>query len=455
MVLSLDGGGVRGLSSLYILREIMKRVKELDDNAQPNDRIEPNVGVPFPCDYFDFIVGTSTGGLIAVMLGRLRMSIDDCIKQYWLLSNKIFRPPRTRVPFQVYSRRTLQEATQNVVQNFCRCHGAVGESCMGEEYLRQYDYGEATDGLDLDRTNKTCRVAVVTVREGGRTTSRGQQANVKVLFRSYNHRRREYRPDFIELEPNPKDLESSTLMIDEACSATTAAPTYFRTVEIRGRKYMDGGLLANNPAVEAWNEAKQMAVAPGQPMTVLANLLVSVGTGRKKEFSGSNYLSLARVGLRKITDTDGPHQRMLDLVGQDGWRYHRFSVPWRIHSSTHKGLAKIKLDQCKKKKKQQSGNKQQDLQQQNGFEQNAQQQNGLQQNAQQQNAIVNQAEVEDRPLRAAACNAEPRRRDGYKPDKYDYITFDKLRDRSMSYCNSAQDRPKINECASLLREFHF
>ena len=26
-----------------------------------------------PCDYFDLIGGTGTGGLIAIMLGRLRM----------------------------------------------------------------------------------------------------------------------------------------------------------------------------------------------------------------------------------------------------------------------------------------------------------------------------------------------------------------------------------------------
>jgi patatin-like phospholipase/acyl hydrolase len=53
-LLSLDGGGVRGLSSLYILKGIMARLN--------NER--SNAGLPRvkPCEVFDLIGGTSTGG---------------------------------------------------------------------------------------------------------------------------------------------------------------------------------------------------------------------------------------------------------------------------------------------------------------------------------------------------------------------------------------------------------
>jgi patatin-like phospholipase/acyl hydrolase len=61
-ILSLDGGGVRGLSSLLILREVMEEIGRKADAP-----------APLPCEYFDLIGGTSTGGLIAIMIGRLRM----------------------------------------------------------------------------------------------------------------------------------------------------------------------------------------------------------------------------------------------------------------------------------------------------------------------------------------------------------------------------------------------
>jgi len=61
-ILSLDGGGVRGLSSLLILRNIMEEITRRSNIAEAR-----------PCEYFDLIGGTGTGGLIAIMLGRLRM----------------------------------------------------------------------------------------------------------------------------------------------------------------------------------------------------------------------------------------------------------------------------------------------------------------------------------------------------------------------------------------------
>lgn len=53
-LLSLDGGGVRGLSTLYILKSIMDRL-----NAERKEAGSPAVK---PCEVFDLIGGTSTGG---------------------------------------------------------------------------------------------------------------------------------------------------------------------------------------------------------------------------------------------------------------------------------------------------------------------------------------------------------------------------------------------------------
>jgi patatin-like phospholipase/acyl hydrolase len=82
-LLALDGGGVRGLSSLMIIRRLMATV----DPDMP----------PKPCEYFDMIGGTSTGGLIAIMLGRLGMSVDECIEAYTSLSDKVFKKTGHRV----------------------------------------------------------------------------------------------------------------------------------------------------------------------------------------------------------------------------------------------------------------------------------------------------------------------------------------------------------------------
>ena len=68
-ILSLDGGGVRGMSSLYILKGMMAQMRRIKKAENQKEKVK----TPRPCDVFDLICGTSTGGLIALLLGRLEM----------------------------------------------------------------------------------------------------------------------------------------------------------------------------------------------------------------------------------------------------------------------------------------------------------------------------------------------------------------------------------------------
>jgi patatin-like phospholipase/acyl hydrolase len=72
-VLSLDGGGIRGVFPAAFLA-----------------RIEDQIGQPIG-RYFDLIVGTSTGGIIAIGLG-LGFSDRDILKLYEEQGRAIFEP---------------------------------------------------------------------------------------------------------------------------------------------------------------------------------------------------------------------------------------------------------------------------------------------------------------------------------------------------------------------------
>jgi Patatin-like phospholipase len=78
-ILCLDGGGVRGLSICLILRELLNRLIAL---GVPKD-------TP-PCEIFDLVCGTSTGGLIALLLGPLKMTVPEVMKIYKHGSKRVF-----------------------------------------------------------------------------------------------------------------------------------------------------------------------------------------------------------------------------------------------------------------------------------------------------------------------------------------------------------------------------
>ncbi|KAI1740064.1 FabD/lysophospholipase-like protein [Xylaria scruposa] len=457
IILSLDGGGVRGLSSLYILREIMREIKRLD-NLDTQNRLENDSEneLPLPCNYFDFIIGTSTGGLIAIMLGRLRMRVTDCIQQYWVLSNAIFRPSRLRI-VQLYSRKKVQDAARKVVKQFCGCRSKAASGCSGNELLRQYDYDEE-DTVSSNRrfANKTCRVAVLTVREMGKTSF----ANIKdrddmlILFRSYNHRVRHLNDEY---ERNPKTLENSALRIHEACSATSAAPTYFRPVRLWGRRFIDGGVYANNPSSIAWNEVSYMTQPPHDEMSsrshIVPHALISIGTGIPKKQSRFGLFSLLHLATKKITETEDTHDFMKQMLSRDS--YFRFNVP----NHPRIGLAEIKLSDCKKEhiipwtsrvairllgRKSDAPAE---------LEGNANPKRDVSPETTVSSERLAEVIIEDKALQREATES---RKGGFKPSKYDYNTFNNIRERTIHYCYSEQDEINIGalitECAEVLRK---
>ena len=113
-ILSLDGGGVRGLSSLYILKALMEQLQKR--TGSPN--------IPPPCEVFDVICGTSTGGLIALMLGRLGMSVDEAIKCYEDLSKEVFSRKlsfpglRMLIGRPMYDASILEEHVKKIVADY-------------------------------------------------------------------------------------------------------------------------------------------------------------------------------------------------------------------------------------------------------------------------------------------------------------------------------------------------
>ena len=120
-VLSIDGGGIKGYTALLILKRIFHAMRVEAKKEGIDLAAEPR-----PCDIFDLIVGTSTGGLIAVMLGRLHMTVDECIQQYEVLSSRIFgkwqpggqvgRIAKGMLNSPFYKIDTLQSAIKSVLE---------------------------------------------------------------------------------------------------------------------------------------------------------------------------------------------------------------------------------------------------------------------------------------------------------------------------------------------------
>jgi predicted acylesterase/phospholipase RssA len=139
-------------------------------------------------------------------------------------------------------------------------------------------------------------------------------ANIPVLFRTYQ-----------SLKP------PSNCKIWEAARATSAAPTFFKRIEIGWNKqpYIDGGLGCNNPSQLVLNEAKAQFGAARH-----IGCLVSIGTGQAKVTDIKKPGFFQQIiptdvidALKKIsTDCDTTHQEMLRRFARLQDTYFRLNV---------------------------------------------------------------------------------------------------------------------------------
>ncbi|KAJ4243526.1 hypothetical protein NW757_011165 [Fusarium falciforme] len=223
-VLSLDGGGVRGVAALMHLDAVMKKLA-------PGKK---------PCEVFDLIGGTSTGGFIAIMLGRLQMSVKDCLDSYRKFMNIVFSAKR-------WTKASL-------IATGSKWDASALERCI-KDLVREQLGRNPDEVLLLDEESaKTCKVFVMATKRDGANNQ------APMVFRSYE---------------NP--LEKSALpgiKLWEAARATSAAPMYFAPLKVDGHEFLDGGLQANNPLGWLWNEILSV-FGPARS----TNCFLSIGTG--------------------------------------------------------------------------------------------------------------------------------------------------------------------------------
>ena len=139
-ILSLDGGGIRGYSTLVLIHSFMYKLyvssQGIAPGAEDQDRDEVDLR---PCEYFDIIGGTGTGGLIAIMLGRLRMTTTQCINTYEIMTQKVFQTDKTiaGIPYKstLFKASKLEEAIRECVRNFENQEALEGAMIMNRTPL--------------------------------------------------------------------------------------------------------------------------------------------------------------------------------------------------------------------------------------------------------------------------------------------------------------------------------
>lgn len=241
-ILSIDGGGIRGILPGVILTYI-------EDRLMAKEGKQARL-----CDYFDMIVGTSTGGILTCTF-----LIPERDKN----GKPTNRPKFTaREAVNIYLDRGDDIFDMTLWQKIKSKGGLTDEKFSAkelEEALNDY----MGDTL-LSELLKPC------------------------LITSYDIRNR--RAHFFS-QIDAKDSPTHDFPVKEVARATSAAPTYFEVARVKsvyGTPYplVDGGVFANNPSMCAYAEARGVEFSkvlnnPEKPDKPHAHdmIIVSIGTG--------------------------------------------------------------------------------------------------------------------------------------------------------------------------------
>ncbi|GAB7352255.1 hypothetical protein MBLNU459_g2722t1 [Dothideomycetes sp. NU459] len=330
-ILTCDGGGIRGYSSLLILSALMHEIYVKEQELERSDPLgedavdEKNL---LPCHYFDFMYGTSTGGLIAVMLGRLRMTVDEALDKYRLVGDELFGHRRSVMPLATkYHHEPLEKAVQDIVRQQCLQH----TDCDGKDDIHPWSTDNTPWSPEEPRVCQSCCL----------TATHNKSVITAHLLRSYPHFYSDKCPNWITQYNQGAD----PLTIWQTTRATSAAPFYFELLQARiGDElvnFKDGGIRENNPSGAAWNEFHSLYEGRrAQPA-----LLLSIGTGRSDQSQDGfatawpgpwGHLPIIRRLIEKIsvipnllvkyTESEKQHHTMRNYAQGEHTYYKRLNV---------------------------------------------------------------------------------------------------------------------------------
>lgn len=284
-LLALDGGGVKGISSLHVLKDIMGRIAG-DPEAKP-------------CDYFDMMAGTSTGGLIAIMLGRLEMSVDQCIQAYHDLAQSIFD-------------ESALATTGGLLLDGAKFSGEKLEAAI-KYVCAKYAPSKDPEEAMLNPNQDACKAFVLSCRADDLSN------RVATHMRTYIN--------------GNVEKSHAEFKIWEAGRATSAAPTFFPRIKLGEYEYIDAGVGFNNPVLLLMGEAR-LYYGFARPI----GTLVTLGCGMNPNLSlpqmehaidyATKIGSLigAFIGLATVSE----HANIIARSLLEPGIYHRFNLGIKI-----------------------------------------------------------------------------------------------------------------------------